>query len=1107
LIRNLLQKPVTLVVEETNVDFEASITQPSPAFLSLSQYSGTTPALITASFDISSLTEAKEYNATIAFTSLEVVDPISIPVSLTLTDMPTARVQVIHNCADLAVQSVDIWLNQERILSDFGFRSATPFVELPAGEELNIGVSLPQGASPDPNNILYTYNIPAPGLTADESYIAVASGLYDPSGYAANPDMLPLDFTLIIKENAKEDKPGVTFGYLSEYYFSMIVGEWIMDVTLGDDKETVLASFDFSLNSLGNEVGFLFSSGFLYPEENQNGPDMGLFLAFPDGTVHEFPRIIPRFISAEPDTIYYMASEDGTASFPQDMTIEEINGAEITYAASVDMESDWVTLSKESGTTPDFVTVLYDIEGLEVGEHYAKIMVTSEEAENSDSVIVALTIEPLVTSDADSLYTAPPVGGPPGATEIALPVTMVNNCDLYHFSSTVVTIEGKTVSIEGAAFELEDPVMPGSHTLMTLYFTIDEMAPEGFYPVVPIQPYPKFWMDCPEGGAVMVIPTLLDPELDGGVIVKSIPNYVCGYVVDPDGLPIEGAPVELWADFPFDGLEMSTASDETGFFEFNDFESMPYDLWGYKEGYYPDLVEDINYTDNGIMIVLAPVDPIHQSTEYVFFYCDGNTYLGAPMPIGSVVDAYNPDGIHCGTYFVTEEGKYRFMPVYRDDPTVTEKTGALPDEEIFFYINGMLAVATGEIKKWDVHLAEHEVCLDAGQMIPYTCELSEGWNLVSWPVDHPSDYILDALASIEGDYTMVAGFERGGLAYDPELEEFSTLWYVDHLSGYWIKAKYPTQLVIEGFKVPQTTPIPVTKGWNLVSYLPEENLAPDLALESILDILIVAQDDEGHTFVPDGGNNNYMDEMGPCQGYWLKVNDNGSLKYPGALTLPSAPQVNHNRIAAKGVPANLSTSNQWVNLYSRALSLNGSTIQSGAVITAYNTDGVKVGSFTMQKDGLFGFMPVYIRESSNAANSGVLPGDEFYLAVNGVKTNETFVWTENGDRIEIFNLTSKSSSEENLPESYGLEQNYPNPFNPTTTISFNLPTAGNARIEIFNVLGKLVAVPFNDIAQSGTTTVEWNGRNASGEIVSSGIYFYRLTADNYTETKKMTLLK
>ncbi len=74
-------------------------------------------------------------------------------------------------------------------------------------------------------------------------------------------------------------------------------------------------------------------------------------------------------------------------------------------------------------------------------------------------------------------------------------------------------------------------------------------------------------------------------------------------------------------------------------------------------------------------------------------------------------------------------------------------------------------------------------------------------------------------------------------------------------------------------------------------------------------------------------------------------------------------------------------------------------------------------------------------------------------------------------------------------------------------MSFNLPATGIAKIEIFNVLGKLVAVPFDGMAQSGTTEVVWNGRNRAGEIVSSGIYFYRLTADKYNETKKMTLLK
>ena len=161
----------------------------------------------------------------------------------------------------------------------------------------------------------------------------------------------------------------------------------------------------------------------------------------------------------------------------------------------------------------------------------------------------------------------------------------------------------------------------------------------------------------------------------------------------------------------------------------------------------------------------------------------------------------------------------------------------------------------------------------------------------------------------------------------------------------------------------------------------------------------------------------------------------------------------------------------------------------------------------MEKDGHFGFMPVYGDDPSTPGTQGLARGEEFYLAVDGIETAERFVWTSTGDRIEVFGLTAKGGTTETLPQSYSLSQNYPNPFNPTTTMSFNLPAAGTAKIEIFNVLGKLVAVPFDGMAQSGTTEVVWNGRNRAGEIVSSGIYFYRLTADKYNETKKMTLLK
>ena len=86
-------------------------------------------------------------------------------------------------------------------------------------------------------------------------------------------------------------------------------------------------------------------------------------------------------------------------------------------------------------------------------------------------------------------------------------------------------------------------------------------------------------------------------------------------------------------------------------------------------------------------------------------------------------------------------------------------------------------------------------------------------------------------------------------------------------------------------------------------------------------------------------------------------------------------------------------------------------------------------------------------------------------------------------------------------------QNYPNPFNPSTTIRFTMPAAGSAKIEVYNILGKLIATPFDGHAGAGENSVVWDGRNAGGELVASGVYLYRMTAGNYTETRKMMLLK
>jgi hypothetical protein len=95
----------------------------------------------------------------------------------------------------------------------------------------------------------------------------------------------------------------------------------------------------------------------------------------------------------------------------------------------------------------------------------------------------------------------------------------------------------------------------------------------------------------------------------------------------------------------------------------------------------------------------------------------------------------------------------------------------------------------------------------------------------------------------------------------------------------------------------------------------------------------------------------------------------------------------------------------------------------------------------------------------------------------------------------------------NLPTVYSLDQNYPNPFNPTTTISFALPKAGKVQLSVFNLLGQEVKTLVNGDLAAGNNSIVWDGTNDHGQSVASGIYFYRIAAGDFSQTKKMMMLK
>lgn len=135
-------------------------------------------------------------------------------------------------------------------------------------------------------------------------------------------------------------------------------------------------------------------------------------------------------------------------------------------------------------------------------------------------------------------------------------------------------------------------------------------------------------------------------------------------------------------------------------------------------------------------------------------------------------------------------------------------------------------------------------------------------------------------------------------------------------------------------------------------------------------------------------------------------------------------------------------------------------------------------------------------------------GDEIYS--NGGDTCFTcggtvyyVVGTKGGFiQAKVTSITSVQFPISDKPTQYELNQNYPNPFNPSTTISFNIPLKSFVTLKVFDIIGREVATIVSEEMSAGTYSRKWNATNPS-----CGIYFYRLQAGTFIETKKLVLLK
>ena len=167
-----------------------------------------------------------------------------------------------------------------------------------------------------------------------------------------------------------------------------------------------------------------------------------------------------------------------------------------------------------------------------------------------------------------------------------------------------------------------------------------------------------------------------------------------------------------------------------------------------------------------------------------------------------------------------------------------------------------------------------------------------------------------------------------------------------------------------------------------------------------------------------------------------------------------------------------------------------------------NTKDTSTTEFSCYFDGTLIGDEVYTDDGDDQVDAGQFGLFSFQMGGNSDGLPGYFdnvVVTANPVAIEI--------KEDLQPGTFQLLQNYPNPFNPTTTIAFVQQEAGPVNLSVYDISGKLVRTLVNGILAPGTKTLQWDATDSYGNLVAPGVYFYTLRTNNFSETKKMMLIK
>ncbi|GAJ04898.1 unnamed protein product, partial [marine sediment metagenome] len=202
---------------------------------------------------------------------------------------------------------------------------------------------------------------------------------------------------------------------------------------------------------------------------------------------------------------------------------------------------------------------------------------------------------------------------------------------------------------------------------------------------------------------------------------------------------------------------------------------------------------------------------------------------------------------------------------------------------------------------------------------------------------------------------------------------------------------------------------------------------------------------------------------------------------------------------------NLNSEGEWITCYIElsegydVSDIDVSTVLLKGIVEA-ESQPTEVGDY--DSDGI----PDRMVKFDRASVQDILePRDEVEITVEGELTDGTPF--KGSDTIRVIDEGEKKAQGQISQVQFNLSQNYPNPFNPETTIEYSLAESSHVILKIYNLSGQLIKTLVNEYQQAGSHKIIWYGDNEVGQEVATGIYFYRIKAEDFVSTKKMVVLK